>query len=107
MFYHLPDHDSQRTTINLSNPGFVGYLSLDDSPFSMTLEELQRVWGDVFSPTYPLDLESMALCGVPLIRVPRRHPEVLWDAMNYTLPCRIGTVPICQECLIRHRVNKH
>jgi hypothetical protein len=99
---HLPDWNSPKKVIYLPNPGYIEYQTFD-GPFASKMEDLKSLFGDsIFSPTYTMEMESLALCGVPLIHEPRRYPELLWECVNYTLPCRIGTEPICRECLKKH-----
>jgi hypothetical protein len=106
MFMHLPDWNSPRTTIFLPNPGYIEYQSFD-GPFDQSMEQIAILWGDaILSPTYTMEMESLALCGEPLLREPRRYPELLWTCVNYTLPCSIDTESVCRECLKRHAARK-
>lgn len=99
---HLPDWRSPKTMVLLPNPGYIEYQSFD-GPFERTLEDLKLLFGDsIFSPTYVVEMESLALCGVPLVHEPRRYPKLLWECVNYTLPCRIGTEPICDGCMRKY-----
>jgi len=74
MVLHLPDPDSPKITIVITNP---------------------------FGGTWPTKLDSRAYCGVLLKRQSKTYPDLLWECVNYIMPCSIleHLPDVCWDCV--------
>jgi hypothetical protein len=106
MIYHLTDDESPKIILWLNNPGYrtpEQRVEEKASPWYLTDEELTRIYGDL-SPTYPADFSSLAYCGTPLLRNVPPAPALLWDCVNYIMPCSLIHHPeeeICWDCVAK------
>lgn len=97
---HIVDPLSPKETIYLTNPFYRD--PLDTSPSFLTPEE-RRVLGDPGTPTYPMQVSSLAYCGEKLQHIPRPAPELMWECKNFTLPGLLldAEEPICPGCIAK------
>lgn len=105
---HLPDWDSPKQTIFVTNVGYLSAQERNNSNlfnfFNLSDDDLRQIYGDIENPTVPINLSSLAYCGAHLICRPKPYPELLWEAVNYTLPCNLlNYTPdkICWACVAK------